>query len=85
MDASTGVRCDRLQCRWLGWEPVKDDGLVLRVPEWNAPDMSGTIDIAKAVMPSVRMVTVMVGDRPDIRYGRRHDDTWWSERARPTP
>jgi hypothetical protein len=48
-----------LQCHWLGWLPDGNDGLVLHTPPLNFPDMAGCVDLAKSVMPGVRLITCM--------------------------
>lgn len=61
----------RLMCRWTSAEVLTSRRLQINLPEFNCTDMHGAVEFSKAILPMVREVIVIVGDRPDILYKRQ--------------
>src|SRR4051812_43870475 len=65
-----------LLCYWVSWAPFDTDTLLLKLPALSVCDMTGCIRVAKAIMPSVRVIEVMSGLVPDVRYERDKHGAW---------
>jgi hypothetical protein len=72
--------CERLQCEWSSWSAVSPDTLELRMPDGNAPDMSGCIAVAEFLMPGVNAIYTYSDRMRDTKYLKRADGTWSASR-----
>lgn len=59
---------DELQCRWECWSIPKDGWLRLDLPSQNCCDMNGAIQVAKGLMPHVRVILTYSGGEMDTAY-----------------
>lgn len=71
---------EKLQCNWIKWQVESTHTLRVYLPMYNAPDMTGCIETAKALMPDVNSIEVFVHGQFDGRY-RIRDGEWVSLRG----
>ncbi len=58
----------KLKCAFHGWRVLADGEIALDMPENNCCDMSGAIEIAEVIMPSVWKILTFSGEVPDTAY-----------------
>ena len=58
----------KLQCCFDEWQVIADGELVLILPEGNCCDMTGAIEIAEKIMPSVWRISTYVAGKKDTEY-----------------
>lgn len=75
------VFSEKLQCHWLGWRVIGGSALRLDLPPHNSTDMTGTVKMAKALMPGVNAIQVFVDGEIDTFYKKR-DGSWLAYRWR---
>ena len=74
--ADESVMSADLQCKWQRWDVMANGTLVLYVPHGNRTDMSGTIKVAKLLMPSVCLIVVSCGYNWEVAYFLREEGEW---------
>lgn len=72
------ARNEKLKCSWGKWEVSGEKSLTLYLPENDVSDMEGTIEIAKILMPNVKIITVVSVFRNDYTVYKRGGLTWTS-------
>lgn len=73
----TSYRNNKLQCHFISWTVGSHDTLVLRLPDDNYCDMGGAIEIAKVLMPDVRVIVVEEGSSSEKPWYVLGDDAKW--------
>lgn len=58
----------KLQCAFHGWRVLADGEIALDLPQNNCCDMSGAIEIAEKIMPSVWRIAVFADGKSDVEY-----------------
>ena len=58
MSEQAYTRSERLKCGLCGLQVMDADTLAIIIPRLHSPDMTGAIELAKAVMPDVSAVYV---------------------------
>lgn len=67
-----------LMCRWSAWRVVAADHLALDMDEGNCTDMSGAIQVATTLCPSVRQIDTYAAGVADTVYVLGSDGKWRS-------
>ena len=73
---------DELQCEFYGWRVRRFGEMELHIPKNNVCDMSGAINIAEMLMPTVFKISVFAGLELDIMYimdvGKQNQPITWT-------
>ena len=59
---------NELQCVFSAWRVLADSEIALEMPAGNCCDMTGAIEIAQKIMPSVWRIATFVDGKSDVEY-----------------
>ena len=58
----------KMRCGFNAWRVISDGEIALEMPDGQCCDMSGAIDIAEKIMPSVWRIQTISGGKTDVEY-----------------
>jgi len=75
-DGEIEVFSDDLKCFWLSWETINNQQIQLNLPENSCCNMRGAIKVASTLLPTVGVIYVESGGKPDILYTKLLTGKW---------